>query len=182
MLELFMRGNFGRYSVFLEGPHLSSPMATNDQLATRGAAWALLRYAADRAGAVDGDLWRRLVDGKNTGAANLDDALAGTGMTATGALKDWSAAVAVDDLHPAVDPALTQPSWHFSTAMAVLGYRSGPATFALLDGQPLSFQVRAGGSAFFVFAADAGRQALVQITSGGGVAQPGMRLTLVRTR
>ena len=182
MHELFMRGNFGRYSVFLEGTHLAAPMAANDQLATRGAAWALLRYVADRAGAVDGDLWRRLVDGRNTGSANLDDALAGTGMTATSALKDWSAAVALDDVDGVVDPALLQASWQFSTSMAALGYRSGPATFALLDGQPLSFQVRAGGTLFFVFAVDAGRQALVQISSGGGVAQPGMRLTLVRTR
>lgn len=182
MHELFMRGNFGRYSLFLDGTHLSSPMAGNDQLATRGASWALLRYVADRAGAVDGDLWHRLVDGRNTGAANLDDALAGTGMTATSALKDWSAAVAVDDIDAAIDPALTQPSWQFTTSMGLLGYRTHPAAFALLDGQPLSFQVRAGGTVYFVFGVDAGRDALVQISSGGGVAQPGMRLTLVRTR
>jgi hypothetical protein len=182
MHELFMRGNFGRYALFLDGTHLNSPMAGNDQLATRGASWALLRYVADRAGAVDGDLWRRLVDGRNTGAANLADALAGSGLTVTSALKDWSAAVAVDDLDTAIAPALTQPSWQFSTSMDLLGYRPGPATFALRDGRPLSFQVRAGGSVYFVFGLDAGREALVQISSGGGVAQPGMRLTLVRTR
>jgi hypothetical protein len=182
MHELFMRANFARYALFLDGTHLNSPMAANDLLATRGASWALLRYVADRAGAVDGDLWRRLVDGKNTGAANLDDALMGTGITAAGALKDWSSAVAVDDLDAAVDPALSQPSWQFSTSMAILGYRTAPASFVLADGQPLSFQVRAGGSIYFAFGVDAGREALVQISSGGGVAQPGMRLTLVRIR
>ena len=182
MHELFMRGNFGRYAQFLETTQSNSPMAGNDQLATRGASWAFLRYVADRAGAVDGDFWRRLVDGRHTGAANLDAALAGTGMSAVGALKDWATAVAMDDLVPAVDPALTQPSWLFSTSMPALGYRGGPHAFVLLDGQPSSIQVRAGGSVYFFFALDAGREGLVQISSGGGVAQPGMRLTLMRIK
>ena len=182
MHELFMRGNFGRYAQFLETTQSNSPMAGNDQLATRGASWAFLRYVADRAGAVDGDFWRRLVDGRRTGAANLDAALAGTGMSAVAALKDWATAVAMDDLVPAVDPALTQPSWLFSTSMPALGYRGGPDAFVLLDGQPSSIQVRAGGSVYFFLALDAGREGLVQISSGGGVAQPGMRLTLVRIK
>jgi hypothetical protein len=182
MHELFMRGNFGRYAEFLEATQTNSPMAANDQLATRGASWAFLRYVADRAGAVDGDLWRRLVDGGRTGATNLDAALAGAGMTATAALRDWSAAVAVDDAVAGIAPAFAQPSWHFSTSMPALGYRGGPVAFDLRDGQPASVPVRAGGSLYFLFGLDAGREALVQISSGGGAAQPGVRLTLVRIK
>ena len=182
MHELFMRGNFGRYAEFLEGTQSSSPMAGNDQLATRGASWAFLRYVADRAGAVDGDLWRRLVDGKFTGSDNLDAALAGSGMTAVNALHDWSAAVALDDLIDGIQPAHTQPSWHFSTSMPALGYRGEPAALVLRDAQPSSSQVRAGGSVYFRFGVDAGREALIQISSGGGVAPSGMRLTLARIK
>jgi hypothetical protein len=182
MHELYMRGNFGRYAQFLELSQSTSPMAANDQLGTRGASWAFLRYVADRAAAADGDLWRRLVDGRTVGADNLDVALAGTGMSATGALKDWSVAVALDDVIPSSIPHLTQPSWHFSTAMPLLGYRSGPVTTALVDGQASSFPLRAGASGYLSFGLDGGREALVQVSSGGGVAQPGMRLTLVRLK
>ena len=180
--ELFMRGNFGRYAQFLETTPSSSPMAGNDHLATRGASWAFLRYVADRAGAADGDLWRRLVDGKHTGADNLDAALAGTGMTAVGALRDWSAAVALDDRVADLAAALSQPSWQFSTALPALGYRGQPGAFRLVDAQPLAVPLRAGGSAYFLFGLDDRREGLVQISSGGGVAQPGMRLTLVRIK
>ena len=182
MHDLFMRGNFGRLAQFIEGPESNSPMAANDQLATRGASWAFLRYLADRAGAVDGDLWRRLVDGRRVGVPNVDAAMMGTGLTAVSAMRDWSASVAVDDVVPGLDPALTQPSWDFATAMPALGYKGSPTAVLLQDGQGASASLRAGGSKYFQFVVGAGGEALVQVSSGGGVAQPGMRLTILRIK
>lgn len=49
-----MAGNAGRYRLFLQAPSQSSPYKTDDSLSTRGAAWSLLRYSADRLNATDG--------------------------------------------------------------------------------------------------------------------------------
>ena len=181
MYDRFMSGNFGRLVQYLNAPQSNSALATNDQLATRGAAWAFLRYVADRAGATDGDLWRRLVDGRHVGVANVDAAIASTGMTTLAALRDWTAAIVIDDVADA-GPAFRQSSWNFSTALPAVGYENGPIVFQLLDAQPISVPLRSGGSIHFSLGVETGREALVQISTGGGVAQPGMRLTIVRTR
>lgn len=182
MHDLFMRGNFGRVAQYLADPQSNSALAANDQLATRGAAWAFLRYAADRAGATDGDLWRRLVDGRYVGVANFDAAIASTGMTTLAALRDWTTAIVVDDRLAGASPAFQQPSWNFSTALPAVGYESGPVVFQLLNAQPITLPLRSGGSIHLAFDVEPGREALVQVSTGGGVAQPSMRLTIVRTR
>ncbi len=43
-----MRSNGTRYRNYLAAPQRNSPYASDDSLATRGAAWSLLRYTADR--------------------------------------------------------------------------------------------------------------------------------------
>lgn len=182
MHDLFMRGNFGRLVQYLNNPQSNSALAANDQLATRGAAWAFLRYAADRAGATDGDLWRRLVDGRHVGVANFDAAIASSGMTTLAALRDWTMAIALDDRLIDASPAFQQPSWNFSTALPAVGYDNGPIVFRLLNAQPITLPLRSGGSIHFSLDIASGREALVQVSTGGGVAQPGMRLTIVRTR
>lgn len=182
MHDLFMRGNFGRLVQYLNAPQSNSALATNDQLATRGAAWAFLRYVADRAAATDGDLWRRLVDGRSVGVANFDAAIANTGMTTLAALRDWTAAIVIDEIVADASPAFRQPSWNFLTALPAVGYENGPTVFRLADGLPVTMPLRSGGSIHFSLGVLAGREALVQVSTGGGVAQPGMRLTIVRTR
>src|SRR5438094_1957384 len=41
------QSNFGRFRSYLLKPAINSPYANNDSLATRGATWSILRYAAD---------------------------------------------------------------------------------------------------------------------------------------
>ena len=48
-----MAGNASRYRTYLERPATNSPYAADDSLATRGAAWSLLRYVVDRLNATD---------------------------------------------------------------------------------------------------------------------------------
>jgi hypothetical protein len=182
MHDTFMRGNFGRFSQYLRATDSNSPLAGNDLLATRGASWALLRYIADRTAASDGDLWRRLVNSRQTGVVNLDAELVGTGLTTLTALQDWSLSAITDDLVPGAPPALTQPSWNFATAMPLTGFAFGPAVVPLVDGLSTVMSLRAGGSMYVRFAVAAGREALVQVTSGGGVAPSGVRLTIVRIK
>ncbi|MEO8335238.1 MAG: hypothetical protein ABI664_09705 [bacterium] len=49
-----MSGNASRYRSYLSAPATNSPYSLNDSLATRGAAWSLLRYTVDRLNATDG--------------------------------------------------------------------------------------------------------------------------------
>jgi len=49
-----MSGNASRYRSYLGTPAQNSPYSLNDSLATRGAAWSLLRYTVDRLNATDG--------------------------------------------------------------------------------------------------------------------------------
>lgn len=179
-IETFQAGNLGRYVQFLRALDSSSPLAANDLLATRGAAWAFLRYVADRAGAGDGDLWRRLVNSRYTGVVNLDAALGSHGMTTLGVLRDWSVAVAADDNAAGLDPAWQQASWNFGSTLPALGFPFPLAPPALAGGQPNFISLRSGGSAYFRFAVPLNGEAL--LVSGGAVPPRGVRLTLVRIR
>lgn len=49
-----MNGNAARYRSYLNASSQNSPYSLNDSLATRGAAWSLLRYSVDRLNATDG--------------------------------------------------------------------------------------------------------------------------------
>lgn len=180
--DQYLRGNFGLLSVYLRSTDVNSPLAVNDALATRGATWGFLRYLADRAGASDGDLWHRLVNSPATGMVNLDAALAGTGLTTLDALRDWALAAVADDVVPGVPPALTRASWNFAAALPYTGFVYGPGLFGLRNAANAPVTMRSGGTYYYSMAAAAGAESLVQVVSGGGVAIPGMRLTLLRIK
>src|SRR5439155_4055516 len=129
----FFSGNFGRYRSFLGASAATSPYASNDDLSTRGATWSFLRYAADRLGETDGDLWFRLVNTPTIGLANLQGAL-GVDQTAFAALvRDWATSVYVDDFVGGVLGPYTQPSWNWR------------ALYLGLCAQPLAFPLTATG-------------------------------------
>ena len=181
MLDLYQQNNFRRFQAYLRAPDSNAPMAENDLLATRGSAWAFLRFLADRARATDGDLWRRLVDSRVTGARNLDDALEGSGQTTLSLLEEWSRAVVGDDIIPGA--AAQQPSWSFVTAMPLSGYSFALSPSALQNGVIFSIPVRGSSSFYGRFGVTAGQQALIQATGpGGGTIPPGMRLTIIRIK
>lgn len=180
--DRYMRGNFGLLSVYLRSTDINSPLAFNDALATRGATWGFLRYLADRAGASDGDLWRRLVNSQATGMVNLDAALTGAGLSTLDALRGWAMAMVADDVVPGVPPALTRASWNFAAALPYTGFVYGPGLFVLGNASNAPVTMRSGGTYYYYMAAAAGAESLVQVVSGGGIAIPGMRLTLLRIR
>ena len=87
--------NLDRYAIFLGNPAANSPYADNDSLATRGATWGFLRYAADHQGTSDGTVWRQLVNSTTSGLANLTNVFGGTILNE---FRDWSISVYTDDL------------------------------------------------------------------------------------
>ena len=179
--DLYQSANFKRYLEYLRFPEVYSPVAEQDLLQTRGASWSFLRYVADRAGTSDGDFWRRLVNSRITGVDNLEQVLAGTGMTVASALRDWGLAIAIDDLI-ASSSALRQASWNFLSAFSQVGLTDWIAPTSVVNGSVLQPHVRGGSAAYSRFAASAGQDALIQASGPGGVPVRGMRFTVVRIK
>ncbi|MDQ3996437.1 MAG: Ig-like domain-containing protein, partial [Gemmatimonadota bacterium] len=119
----YMAPNFGRLRVFLEDPQSSSPYSSYDDLGTRGAVWAFLRYAADRRGSGDGDVWMRLVNSTSFGFHNLADVF-GPGVLQM--MHDWSLSMYTDDHVPGVVATHVDPSWNFRTAYPARPAAAGP--------------------------------------------------------
>ena len=171
----YASGNFGRYKSYLQNPTGYSAYADNDSLATRGASWSFLRYAADHAGTTDGTVWHDLVNSTTTGIANLT-AVFGTGVV--GELRDWGASVLTDDLTGA-SPPYSQASWNFRDIYATLDNASifPVATTALASGSQSVTLVR-GANAYLRFAVAAGGTGTVQWTS----APVAVQFSLVRIK
>jgi hypothetical protein len=178
-----MAPNLGRFALFLQTPHASSPYSSSDDLGTRGAVWAFLRYAADRRGSGDGDVWMRLVNSPVAGFDNLRDVF-GPGVHEM--LHDWTVSVYTDDNVAGIDPAHAQASWDFRTVYPAMptSPRAYPLATpsALSDGIAHSLTLRGGSGAFLRFGVLAGREAAVHLTSDGMLPPLFVLATIVRTR
>lgn len=174
-LDNYQLANLDRLARYLTRPEASSAM-DGDELSTRGAIWAFLRYAADRRGG-EAEFWSKLVGSKRSGLENLRDAL---GSDPLPVLHDWNVSLYTDNAVPGVDARLTQPSWDFRSALSVLGGRGyALALRALGAGTPLSASLPGGGAWFLRFRAG-GAPAVVSVTSGGSTPPRQLRATLVR--
>jgi hypothetical protein len=180
----YMAPNFGRLHTFLESPQSFSPYSSNDDLGTRGAAWAFLRYAADRRGSSDGDVWQRLVNSTTYGFDNLA-AVFGSGVLVM--MHDWNLSMYTDDYVPGVGAGESEPSWNFRTTYPAMPVSPRPYPLAaavrtLSDGVEETVTLRGGSAAFYRFGVTAGREAAIRVTSDGALAPPVVRATVVRTR
>ena len=166
--------NFGRFRQFLMKPGAFSPYGENDSLATRGATWAFLRYAADRQATAESSIWFQLA---NSGKVGFDNLTTVFGSDVTGLLRDWSTSAFTDNV-PGVAARYQQPSWKFRAIYHEL-YSTYPlATMSLVAGTPRSVSVVGGGSAYLRFAVPAGGAG--QVTWGS--VPSNVQMTLVRTR
>jgi hypothetical protein len=192
----FHSGNFSRYQSFLQSYSNVSPFAQNDDLSTRGATWSFLRYAADRIGSTDGDLWYVLANGASrttpntathlTGMANLQAAL---GVDAAGLVamtRDWTVSLYFDDFVTGLDPKYTQPSWNWRGLYQ--GLFSSPRAFpivagSLADGSARPTTLVGAASVVYRFSVATGVDALIRATGAGGAALTApVTLAIVRTK
>jgi hypothetical protein len=128
----YQESNFGRLRQWLLAPQSSGPFQADDDLATRGSAWAFLRYAADRRVGTEASFWNALVNTSNRGLANLQAVL---GTDPLPWFRDFAAAMYADDaagLSPEVE--FTQPSWNFRSIYGALDYTGDGGA----DGYPLA--------------------------------------------
>lgn len=116
--------NFAKLREWLLSPHASGFMQSDDDDATRGAAWAFLRYASDRKGGTEPAFWQGLVNTQQTGLTNLETNLA---TSAAPWIADFGAATYSDDATTGVASQFTQPSWKFREIFENLDYDPGAA-------------------------------------------------------
>ena len=167
--------NVSRLASYLGSPSSNSPFADNDDLATRGATWSFLRYAADHTGSDDGTTWYQLVNSTTTGIANLQRVF-GTGLTAFA--RDWATSVFADDV-ASTDARYQQPSWNLRSIFGALENTGAfPLATASLGSSPTTLSMDGGSAAYLPFAVSAGQTATVQLSN----LPSNVQLTLLRTR
>jgi hypothetical protein len=172
--------NVLRYTRYLETATAASPMGPDD-LATRGSAWAYLRYVADQRGAPETPFFFQLVNSRTSGIQNLSRVLERDPLDL---MRTWSAAVLTDDAVPGLPPLLTQPSWNFRSVVPALR----TASDFPLQVEPLQPETErqvtltAGSAAYLRFRVGANQRAIIVANPDGAPLAPTLRVELVRVR
>ncbi|HEX2203483.1 MAG TPA: Ig-like domain-containing protein [Longimicrobium sp.] len=174
----YLQQNFQRYSRFLVEPDDDTPLGEgpdDDDLATRGAAWVFLRYAADRRGGAEGAFWKALVDNDRLGIDNLQAAL---GTDPRLWVRDWTTSVFTDDAVPGVEARFTQPSWNFRAT-----YATYPLNTIRIGANGSAAAGLFGGSGSFIrFGVPAAGTGSITVREGSGPPPSAAFVTIVRTR
>jgi hypothetical protein len=177
----YASSNFGRLSSHLQAPAISSPTQLNDDLSTRGATWAFLRYAADRRGGTESTLWTALVrDATLTGTANLTAAL---GTSVDPWLRDFAASLYADNISGTVPASYATPSWNYRSIFDN-GYGGYPlAVVNPTTGVPQTPTLALGGGASYLrMGVPATTYATVSVANSAGGALPSTLSVMVIRR
>ncbi len=176
----YMYDNLVRFALYLQRPEEESLLGIDD-LETRGATWAFLRYAADHDPRSDQEVFRALANSRVSGTENLSRVL---GSDAVDLMQAWTVSVYADD-HPVVtDARFQQPSWNFRSLVPELYFdRRFPLRVRSLGpDRDLSLRLRGGGAAFVTLRGAATRQAMISTTSGGRTPPDRLRISVLRIR
>ncbi len=178
--DTYMLDNLLRYMTYLEKPD-SNSLIGQDDLPTRGAAWAFLRYAADRLSGPDEAFFYNLVNSRETGGANVS---ARIGEDAIDWMQDWTLSVYTDDAVSGVDERYLQPSWHFRSIMPIFTTRGNfpLRTIPLTSAGTAQADLLGGGTAFFRFGIPSGGRAALRLSAVGRATPETLRFSIVRTQ
>jgi hypothetical protein len=185
--------NFSRFISYLESPGDNSPIAPNDDLATRGATWSFLRYVVDQLYPDDGAVWSRFDNSTTSGLGTLTSALGPVDLPAM--FRKWTLANYVDDWGIAgIDPSYTHKSWNSRSIYGTVfgSYNSSGTVFTplgyplavtrLTEGVPESKVVHGASATYYRFGVGGGREALLTFASGIAAPDPALQFLIVRTK
>jgi len=182
--------NFTRFLEYVTDPGSASPLDPDDALATRGATWALLRYAVDRFFPSDASVWARFTNTESFGLQTLSEALLTDPLPV---LADFAVANYVDDLGISTNPRYVHRSWNFrdiysntygsrsSGVFVPLGYYP-LMLMSVADNTPTGATVRGSSASYFRLTVGAGKEALLTFASGSGASSPALKFFVVRTQ
>lgn len=186
LFSAYASQNFARWTDYLRAPESNSPYAPNDSLATRGASWHFLRYAAGRQPQQEPAFFRQLVTGPSVGVANLTAALPSGTLPLW--LRDWAVAVFADDLAAGLSAEYTIPAWNFRSIMPALTLGGQPlGTYPLLtrtlaSNVGRSLTMAGGGSSYLRFTVPSEKSALLSVSVNGAAPSNNVQLAIVRYR
>lgn len=183
-MNAYQADNLERFNEYVGNVEGFSSYLLNDDLSTRGATWALLRYAVDQSPNPSRSYTKALVDAPTQGIPNFDRTFPDIGGLA-GAVKRATVANFTDDAGLGVPAIYSYPSWnyrdwlpHFTTN----NQRYPLATRPLITGSPQAVSLVAGGSSVLRFRVNAGATGGVSITFSGSAPSSSVDLILIRTQ
>jgi hypothetical protein len=179
----FQDANYGRYGSWLENPDGDSPydeaFGEVDDLATRGAAWGFLRYAADQRTGNDNELWFSLVNSPRVGLNNLQTVL---GQDPIPLFRNFAVAAYTDDAVTGVPAVFTHPSWNYRALYNRIDNRYPLDVRSFTAGTPVNLSLVAGGAGYLRAGVNSGGLANIQVTSGNAAPPAALSVTVVRTK
>ncbi|HEX7979147.1 MAG TPA: hypothetical protein VF461_11125, partial [Gemmatimonadaceae bacterium] len=163
--------NFVNFYLYLSDPANHSPIDANDEIETRGAAWAFLRYAVDKGFPSDAGVWRRFANSTTTGIGTLTFALQ---RDPKQVLQDF----AVTNMMGG------HPSWNFGSVYSqVFVGVSYPLPYGLLqEATAVPVAARGGSASYWKFAVAPDAQALLRFGSSAAPPDGNLKFLIMRTR
>ena len=178
----FAAANFRRFDEYLSDPQANSPYADNAFIPTRGAIWSFLRYAADRRGSSESEMWFQLAN-PPTNVHGIGNITRSVTPDLAGWVRDWTIANYADDFVPDLASVDTHQSWNLRSIVEVVNQG-----FWALDTQPVdssnitSVSIGDGSAAYLRFAVRPGAVGGGRLTARGAAAPPGFTLSILRTK
>jgi hypothetical protein len=181
----YFQQNLARFSTWLARPDTSSPISSraDQDLAPRGAAWALVRYTADQFSPGNArQFTRRLVAGPRSSVTNLVEK---AGVPFDQIISGWLIANYADNLNiPGLDARYSYTSWNMRDAVAGTVGGNYPLRVQT-PGAPLTTTAQSGSGVYFLSArAPSAPPATFRMLSqsGGSVGFAAARVYVVRTQ
>jgi hypothetical protein len=182
--DSFFRQNLLRFRFWLDGPDLASPVSARaaSELAPRGAAWALVRFAVDQYGGTDPRAFTRaLVSGPGIDVANLE---ARSGAPFDRILPGFLVAAYGEVPTATFGSAYRFASWNLRDVMETLNGGLYPLRLTSFPTETTARAQSGSGRYFFVSRAARADPATFRVLDPGGqpVSAAGARVYLVRLR
>lgn len=178
----FYRQNLTRFRFWTLRPDTASPTSdrARDQLASRGAAWAIVRYAADQFAAGNARaFFRRLAAGPETDITNL---VLRAGRPFDEILGGWLIANYTDGLNiPGLNARYTYTSWDLRDVLSGVNNGTYPLQVTSFPGTFTSQAFSGSGQYYLQNRTAGGPQNLnLRTAAGGPMTSSGARLWVVR--
>ena len=177
----FESANVRRLIEYL-GTRPGAPYASNANITTRGAIWSFLRYAADRRGSGETQLWFQIanppvdVHGIANITRNITDDLGGW-------VRDWTIANYADDLVPGVAAVFTHPSWNTRSIIEGVNQGFWPLVTQQLDtANVTSVTITDGTAGYLRFGVKPGSVGGGRLSARGVTVPAGFALSVLRTK
>ncbi len=180
----FFRQNQTRFRFWALRPDTASPTSTRarNELASRGAAWALLRYATDHySNGNPRSFTRRLAIGPETDITNL--VLRSSNRPFDEILGGWLIANYTDNLNiPGLNARYSYLTWDMRDVLSAVNNNTYPLLVSTLPG-PFTSQAFSGSGAYYLLRRPAVAAATsfdLRTASGAAMTSPNARVWVVR--